>query len=125
MITNRTNSTNESTPGFISFCKKDFTTLTNAGWFRKDDVIILTVSHIIISIAIITTNVMLLRTMFPQRHKNIINKLFLLLSLTDLCVGFVTPIQIIRFLVSDRILSCKLSPLDTFFAAFLHPIQLY
>lgn len=80
------------------------------------DLLILQVFYIITSLLIVVSNALLLTKLICKNVKSRADKLFIILSLSDVCVGLVSiPVLSFPLFIRDLNLVCKLSPLLLFF----------
>ena len=90
-------------------------------WFgdREYDIILLAVFYYIIAVVTVIANGLLLYKLLKKKQKRRTDKLFTILSLSDICVGLVSvPVTSLPFFITDFEILCKLSPSLIFFFYF-------
>ena len=90
-------------------------------WFgdREYDIFLLAVFYYIIAVVIVIANGLLLYKLLEKKQKSRTDKLFIILSLSDICVGLVAvPVTSLPFFIADFEILCKLSPSLIFFFYF-------
>ena len=90
-------------------------------WFgdREYDIFLLAVFYYIIAVVTVIANGLLLRKLLEKKQKRRTDKLFTILSLSDICVGLASvPVTSLPFFITDIKILCKLSPLLIFFLYF-------
>ena len=90
-------------------------------WFgdREYDIFLLAVFYYIIAVVIVIANGLLLYKLLEKKQKRRTDKLFIILSLSDICVGLVSvPVTSLPFFITDFEILCKLSTSVIFFFYF-------
>ena len=86
-------------------------------WFGNKDsgVFLLALFYSVISVVIVVSNGLLLYKLFKQKQKTRADKLFIILSASDICVGLISlPISSLPLFITDFDTLCKISPCLTF-----------
>ena len=90
-------------------------------WFgdREYDIFLLAIFYYIIGVVTVIANGLLLYKLLEKKQKRRTDKLFIILSLSDICVGLVSvPVTSLPFFITDFEILCKLSPSLIFFSYF-------
>ena len=90
-------------------------------WFgdRDYDIFLLAVFYYIIAVVTVIANGLLMYKLLEKKQKRRTDKLFIILSLSDICVGLVSvPVTSLPFFITDFEILCKLSPSLIFFFYF-------
>ena len=86
---------------------------------RGYDLFLLAVFYYIIAVVTVIANGLLLYKLLEKKQKRRTDKLFIILSLSDICVGLVAvPVRSLPFFITDFEILCKLSPSLIFFTYF-------
>ena len=90
-------------------------------WFgdRDYDIFLLAVFYYITAVVTVIANGLLMYKLLKKKQKRRTDKLFIILSLSDICVGLVSvPVTSLPFFITDFEILCKLSPSLIFFLYF-------
>ena len=90
-------------------------------WFRNRDfgVLLLALFYSVISVVIVVSNGLLLYKLLKKKKKTRADKLFIILSASDTCVGSISlPVSSLPLIIRDFEILCKISPCLTFFFYF-------
>lgn len=84
---------------------------------NKNDILALQIFYIITSIVTVITNLVPLLKLWKKIIKSRPDKLFIIMSISDVCVGlFSIPMATLCLFIKDKELLCKFSPVILFFA---------
>lgn len=90
-------------------------------WFGNKDfnVFLLAFFYSVISVVIVVSNGLLLYKLLKKKKKTRADKLFVILSASDICVGSISlPVSSLPLIITDFEFLCKISPCLTFFFYF-------
>ena len=90
-------------------------------WFGNKDfgVFLLALFYSVISEIIVVSNGLLLYKLLKKKQKTRVDKLFIILSASDICVGSISlPVSSLPLIITDIETLCKISPCLTFFLYF-------
>ena len=90
-------------------------------WFgdRQYDIVLLAVFYYITAVVTVIANGLLLYKLMKKKQKRRTDKLFIILSLSDIIVGLVSvPVTSLPFFIRDFEILCKLTPSLIFFLYF-------
>ena len=90
-------------------------------WFGNKDfgVFLLALFYSVISVIIVVSNGLLLYKLLKKKQKTRVDKLFIILSASDICVGSISvPVSSLPLIITDIETLCKISPCLTFFLYF-------
>ena len=90
-------------------------------WFGNKDfgVFLLALFYSVILVIIVVSNGLLLYKLLKKKQKTRVDKLFIILSASDICVGSISvPVSSLPLIITDIETLCKISPCLTFFLYF-------